>query len=413
MRLATYRSPGLVLTEHEFEVPLDHARPDGTRLTIFAREAVAIDREADELPWLVFLQGGPGFESPRPLGRRDPSWLERALADHRVLLLDQRGTGRSSPVADLAKMAPDAQADYLAHFRADAIVRDAELIRRELGIERWSVLGQSFGGFCVVTYLSLAPDGLAAAFITGGLPPLERPTDDVYRATYRRVLEKNGAYYARYPGDRDRVREILERLDEEDVRLPSGDRLTPRRFRQLGRELGVSVGFEKLHYLVELPFGSRAFLHDVDASFPFARNPLYAVIHEASYAPACATQWSAERVQPEEFADDPTLLTGEHVYPWMLEEYGALRPLAEAARILAEHEWPQLYDAAQLRANEVPAAAAIYAEDMYVERAYSEETAATIRGLRPWVTNEYEHDGLRADGARVLGRLLDLLEGRA
>jgi hypothetical protein len=97
----------------------------------------------------------------------------------------------------------------------------------------------------------------------------------------------------------------------------------------------------------------------------------------------------------------------------MLEEYGALRPLADAATVLADYEWPQLYDAERLRTNDVPAAAAVYAEDMYVERAYSEETAATIRGLRPWITNEYEHDGLRAEGERVLGRLLDLVRGRA
>jgi hypothetical protein len=35
-----------------------------------------------------------------------------------------------------------------------------------------------------------------------------------------------------------------------------------------------------------------------------------------------------------------------------------------------------------------------------------------IRGLRPWITNEYQHNGLRVDGARILGRLLDLARGR-
>ncbi|MBA2536886.1 MAG: alpha/beta fold hydrolase [Actinobacteria bacterium] len=411
MLVATHRTPDLVLSEHEFELPVDHERPAGPKLTVFAREVIARDRDRAELPWLVFLQGGPGHEAPRPTKPSDPSWLERALEDFRVLLLDQRGTGRSTPAGALSSMQPEAQAEYLTHFRADAIVRDAELIRRELEVERWTVLGQSFGGFCVVSYLSLAPDGLAAALLTGGLPPLERHPDEVYRATYGRVLKKNRAYYARYPEDKARVRDILDRLEAEEVRLPSGDRLTQRRFRQLGNVLGQGVGFEKLHYLAELPFGSPAFLQDIDAAFPFARHPLYAVIHEACYAPGCATRWSAERVFPEEFRDDPTLFTGEHVYPWMLEEYGALHPLAEAARILADHDWPPLYDPECLRANDVPAAAAIYTEDMYVERAFSEETAAAIRGLQPWVTDEYEHDGLRADGKRVLGRLLDLLRG--
>jgi hypothetical protein len=48
-----------------------------------------------------------------------------------------------------------------------------------------------------------------------------------------------------------------------------------------------------------------------------------------------------------------------------------------------------------------------------VERAFSEETAARIRGLRTWLTDEYEHNALRADGGRVLGRLIDLARGRA
>jgi pimeloyl-ACP methyl ester carboxylesterase len=380
---------------------------------VFAREVVAPGREQDDLPWLVFFQGGPGHEATRPLPPLKDTWIDRALQEFRVLLLDQRGTGRSTPVADLAAKTPEEQVAYLKHFRADSIVRDAELIRAELGVDRWSILGQSFGGFCVVSYLSLAPEGLSGAFVTGGLPPLERHPDDVYHATYRRVLDKLVAYYRRYPGDQDRVREIVERLDQEDVRLPSGDRLTSRRFRQLGQLLGMGDGHERLHYIVELPFGSPAFLHDVDRSYPFARNPLYAVIHEACYASGHATRWSADRVMPDEFREEPTLLTGEHIYPWMLEEYGALQPLAEAGQILADHEWPLLYDPDVLRENEVPAAAAIYSEDMYVEHAFSEETARDIRGLRTWVTNEFEHDGLRVAGARVLGRLLDLARGRA
>jgi pimeloyl-ACP methyl ester carboxylesterase len=413
MRVATHRAPNFVFTEHEFELPLDHAEPGGATITVFAREVVTTARERDGLPWLVFFQGGPGSEAPRLLKLIDETWWDRALKDYRLLLLDQRGTGRSTPVGSLPDMSPQEQAGYLKHFRADSIVRDAEAIRQELGVEKWSVLGQSFGGFCVVSYLSFAPEGLAEAFVTGGLPPLDLHPDDVYRRTYERVRAKNEAYYERYPEDRDRVRRIAERLEAEDVRLPTGDRLTVRRFRQLGSMLGMSYGAEQLHYILELPFGSPAFLHDAQDSMSFERNPIYAVIHEACYAPGVATNWSAERVFPDELRDDPTFLTGEHVYPWMFEDYGALRPLAEAAQILAEHEWPALYDPARLAGNEVPTAAAIYAEDMYVERELSEQTAARIRGLRSWITNEYEHDGLRANGQRVLGRLLDLVQGRA
>jgi pimeloyl-ACP methyl ester carboxylesterase len=406
------RVPGLVLTEHTFSVPVDHAVEGGERIEVFAREVAEPD--GLDKPLLVFLQGGPGFEAPRPTRHPSaPGWLDRALQDFRVLMLDQRGTGRSTPVGALPGLAPSEQAEYLTHFRADAIVRDAEHIRRELGVERWSILGQSFGGFCATTYLSLAPEGLREAFITGGLPPVGRPVDDVYATTYVRMLERNRRYYARYPGDRERVRALMARLADEDVRLPGGDRLTARRLRTVGDLLGMSDGLEQLHYLLDLPPDSPAFRHDVAGVMSFARNPLYAVIHEACYADGGATRWSAARLLPEAYADAPELLTGEHVFPWLFEDYGELAPLREAAELLAAHEWPRLHDADVLRANDVPVAAAIYTDDPYVERAFSEETAATIRGLRSWVTSEYEHNGLRADGARVLGRLIDMARGRA
>jgi pimeloyl-ACP methyl ester carboxylesterase len=405
-------TPGLVLAEHEFAIPLDHANPDGERITVFAREVA--DPAGADRPFLVYFQGGPGFESPRPTRHPSaPGWLDRALADFRVLLLDQRGTGRSSPIGALSGLTPREQADRLTHFRADAIVRDAEWIRREMDVERWSVLGQSFGGLCVTSYLSLAPDGLREAFITGGLPPLGPQIDEVYRATYARTLDRNRRYYERYPGDRARVRALHERLKTDDVLLPSGDRLTSRRLRQLGHVLGMSDGAEHLHYLLELPVDSPGFLHDVDAALSFARNPLYAILHEASWADGGSTRWAAQRLLPDAYHEVPELFTGEHVYPWMFEEYGVLAPLREAAEILAQHAWPALYDRERLGQNEVPAAAAIYAEDMYVERTFSEETAAHIRGLRPWITNELQHNGLRADGDRVLGRLIDMARGRA
>ncbi len=406
-----FAAPGLLLVEHSFEVPLDHRDQDGPGITVFAREVA--DPDGRDRPFLVFLQGGPGFEAPRPTrSPSSPGWLDAALSEFRVLMLDQRGTGRSAPIGALDGMTPREQAEFLSHFRADSIVRDAEHIRRQLGVDRWSVLGQSFGGFCVTTYLSLAPEGLREALITGGVPPVGRSIDEVYAKTYERVLERNHRYLTRYPGDRDRIHAIRDQLESGDARLPCGDRLTWRRFRQLGSMLGMSDGAENLHYLVELPRDSPAFLHDIENAVGFARNPIYAILHEACYADGGATHWSAERLLPEGL-DREDLLTGEHVYPWMFEEYGALAPLREAAELLARREWGPLYDRAALEANEVPAAAVIYSEDMYVEPEFSESAAREIGGLRTWVTNEYEHNGLRADGERILRRLLALARGRA
>jgi pimeloyl-ACP methyl ester carboxylesterase len=427
MRTRTHRIPGLVLTDHEFAVPLDYERPDGDKITVFAREAVAPGKEEDALPWLLFLQGGPGFPAMRPNGA--DGWLKRALKEFRVLLLDQRGTGLSTPMTHrtLAGLATaQQQAEYVRLFRADNIIRDAELIRRELiGADaRWSVLGQSFGGFCVTRYLSAAPEGLKEALLTGGLPPLASHADDIYRATYRRVLDKNRLYFERYPDDRTRAREIADYLQEHDVRLPAGDRLSPRRFQQLGIAFGASTGFEGVHYLLEtafVPGGGReinyTFLRAFEDRFAFETNPIYALLHEAEYCQEDASNWSAERIRGEypEFdpaSGGPVYFTGEMVYPWMFEEYAALRPLKEAADLLARWDgWPRLYDVAALRDNIAPCAAVAYYNDMYVERTFSEQTASDIGGLKLWVTSEYEHDGLRADGERIVERLLGMARG--
>jgi pimeloyl-ACP methyl ester carboxylesterase len=412
--VTSFRQPGTVLTDHVFAVPLDHGRPEGELIEVYAREVVASDKADAELPWLLFLQGGPGFGAQRPTGRE--GWLDRALSDYRVLLLDQRGTGRSSPVnrQTLARFGPKAQADYLTHFRADSIVLDAELIRRELsGDVPWSVLGQSFGGMCAVTYLSFAPHGIREAFITGGLPGLTVTAEDVYRHTYRTVIGKNAAHYERYPGDVEQAQRVASYLATHDVRRPDGGPLSVEAFQSVGAMLGRSDGSHALHYLLEDPFtGDETSLSDAF---------LYALLHEPSYAQGFATRWAAQRVRAEFGEFDPEqaiagtaalYFTGEMIYPWMIDADPVLRPLRETASILAERDdWPPLYDPTRLAANDVPVAAAVYYNDMYVDREFSIQTAQAIRGLRTWVTSEYEHDGLRVSNGAVLNHLIGMGRG--
>ncbi|WP_406276810.1 alpha/beta hydrolase [Streptomyces sp. NBC_00191] len=430
--MTSYRQPGIVLTDRHFTVPLDHADPAGEQLDLFGREVVASGRSGADLPWLVYLEGGPGFGARRFVGKQ--AWLGRAVQEYRVLLLDQRGTGRSTPLNRQTlplRGGPRAQADHLALFRADSIVRDCETIRPLLtGGAPWTVLGQSFGGFCATHYLSSAPEGLRTVLVTGGLPALDAGADDVYRAAYPRIQRKVEAHYARYPQDVRRARRIAEYLAEHKTELPGGYLLTPEAFQSLGILLGGGDGSHQLHYLLEDAFVrtgagyelSDAFQEAVLGTLSYAGHPLYAVLHEAIYAQgAGSTAWAAERVRAEfpQFdvataleGDAPLLFTGESVHPWHFEVDPALRPLRESAGLLAARtDWTPLYDPARLAANQVPVAAAVYHDDMYVDTEHSLRTARTIRGLRTWVTDEYEHDGVRASGQRVLDRLLSLAHG--
>ncbi|GAA3619096.1 hypothetical protein GCM10022236_21700 [Microlunatus ginsengisoli] len=241
--------PGLVTVDHTLSLPLNHADAGGERIEVFAREVAAPDGR--DRPFLVYLQGGPGHEAPRPTGvPAAPSWLPRALRDFRVLMLDQRGTGRSTPYG-APGADPAADAERLTHFRADAIVRDAESFREHLGADRWSLLGQSFGGFCSLHYLGVAPDSLREVLFTGGLPPVGRPADDVYATTYAAMRRLNQRYHRRFPQDRERLARLLDGCDAGDVRDPQGNPISRRLIRTIGHVLGMDGGAETLHYLLE------------------------------------------------------------------------------------------------------------------------------------------------------------------
>lgn len=422
--------------EHYFTVPLDHfasedhalagGQPRGETITVFAREYVSAahsEEAAARLPWLLFLQGGPGGRGNRwgSLG----GWSKAAAQDFRILMLDQRGTGLSSPIDRNTlpgRGSAAEQAAYLEHFRADSIVADAEVIRHALESPPWTIYGQSYGGFCALTYLSFAPEGLREVMVTGGLAPLTGSADDVYRATYQRVAARNDEYFRWYPEDRNVVERIARHLRSTPEFLPDGGPLTVERFQMAGAFLGGNTRVDSLHYLLEDAFvdtaaGPRlsdAFLEQLQGVISRRSNPLYALMHESIYGQGQATDWSAWRMLGENpwFRPDadPLLLTGEMVYPWYFEQDPALRPLREVAELLAgKQDWKKLYDARVLARNTVPVAAAVYSDDIYVDRELSLRTAAAVRGLQVWETADFHHDGIADDGERIFARLLGMV----
>lgn len=440
-----YSVPGLRLRDHRFTVPLDYSlhQLSSPKISLFAREVVAVGKEDQSQEYLIYLQGGPGFECSRPT--EASGWISKACEEHRVILMDQRGTGLSTPLTPSSMMqmkSAEDLANYLQHFRADNIVNDAEFIRKHLvpNAGPWTVLGQSYGGFCAVTYLSFAPQGLKQVLLTGGTPPLGGgcTADAVYRACYEAIVLQNEKYYKRFPQDIEIVRDVVNYLSECEgggVPLPSGGILTPRGLQTLGLSgLGGSTGFERMHYMFERVWDpvivpgaqkriSYYFLNAFDNWLDFDTNPLYALMHESIYCQGASSRWSAHRISAENDSKfdalkaakegRPILFTGEMIFPWMFDEIHALRQFKVVAHLLAEKEdWPPLYDIAILNNNKVPVAAAVYYEDAYVNFKVAKETASEIAEIRLWVTNEYMHSGLRDGGAHVLDHLLGMLNGK-
>ncbi len=98
---------------------------------------------------VVFLHGGPGSgcgSDPRRFF--DPERF-------RVVLFDQRGAGRSTPIAETA-------GNTTQH-----LVADIEALRRHLGIERWIVFGGSWGSTLALAYAEAHPERVAALVLRG------------------------------------------------------------------------------------------------------------------------------------------------------------------------------------------------------------------------------------------------------
>jgi proline iminopeptidase len=102
---------------------------------------------------ILFLAGGPGSESTYmlPIVRE----LEKA---YQVILLDQRGTGKSR----LEKV--DASTITLAKY-----IADVETLRAHLGLDRWILLGHSWGGLLALAVAAEHPDPVAGMILVGSV----------------------------------------------------------------------------------------------------------------------------------------------------------------------------------------------------------------------------------------------------
>lgn len=473
--LARYHLPRLYVEDHSIEVPLDWRgttparlagcegdapsseilaesaaeKPDpaleGRSLSLFYRVACAPEGVGRDLPYLVYLQGGPGGAGPRLTSPTSDGWVAEAARHFRVVLPDQRGTGRSSRVdgSTIAREGDSAsQARFLKRLLADSIVRDFEYLRlSELGGTRWVTLGQSYGGFLTLTYLSTFPGAARASFTCGGIPHVPASADEVYAHTFGRMAAKTSLLYERYPDDERRLALLADRLATgEKVALPDGSLMTVRRLQALGQGLGMKPGHERLHNLLDVAFAagdgsadaalaaaggdsgavevSDAFLAGAWSATNVRSNPLYWVLQELIYADGemeRPVSWAAERawLSRPEFAVDarPLTLTGEACFPWMFEEMPELRPFAGAMdALMRDTSFGRLYDERQLAANETPLQAAVYFDDLYVDSGLQLDTLSRVGASRAWVTNEFEHDGLHGD--RVFKHLLALARDR-
>jgi pimeloyl-ACP methyl ester carboxylesterase len=271
-------------------VPRDHAHPDGPTFAL-AVIVVASARQPALPDPVVYISGGPGapltiyagFQARHPYA-----------ADRDLVLVDQRGMGRSEPhlcpdlqsslvTAMLAVVAAPTSAalaaDRAVHaacrdkllgsgidpntFGTAATVEDYEWVRRALGVARWNVVGESYGTTVAMTLLARHPDGIRSAVLDSLNPP------DAFfgMAWSMRVTQAREAFLAAcqadpacggsYPGLPSSYQLALARLQQEpsfvllppELHVPDNRvRLTPSLFEEV---VGRLVYYPPTH--AELP----------------------------------------------------------------------------------------------------------------------------------------------------------------
>ena len=269
-------------------VPRDHAHPDGPTFAL-AVVVIASDQQPALSDPVVYISGGPGapltiyagFQARHPYA-----------ADRDLVLVDQRGMGRSEP-----RLCPDLQsrlvtamlavvaeptpatlaADRAVHaacrdellgrgidpdsFGTAATVEDYEWVRHALGVARWNVVGESYGTTVAMTLLARHPDSIRSAVLDSLNPP------DVFFGMpwSMRVAQAREAFLAachadrtaEHPTDSQLYQQAFARLEQDapfvplpqDLRVPGNRvRLTPSLFEEV---VGRLVYYPPTH--AELP----------------------------------------------------------------------------------------------------------------------------------------------------------------
>lgn len=237
-------------------VPRDYARP-GAGTYKLAVVVIQSARQPAPPDPVAYISGGPGG----PLTVYAAYQAEHPLAAGRdIVLLDQRGTGRSEPAlcpslddrfadalaaaaADPAGEAPRralfaacrtealAQGIDLTGFGTAVTVEDFDRVRRALGIARWNVFGVSYGTTVAMTLMARHPDTVRAAVLDSINPP-----DPVLPPWSVNVADATAAFLAScaeqpscrapYPDLPGLYRDTVDRLRESPLPLPDGAWMT-------------------------------------------------------------------------------------------------------------------------------------------------------------------------------------------
>ena len=180
------------------EVPENRAEPNGRKIKLFVALLPANTLSPEPDP-LVILAGGPGQAASQlaPFAAQ----LNAVRRTRDIVLVDQRGTGRSAAL-ECAALMPDPRDAFetdplpkaktcaaelkakgidAAQYTTSAWIADLDAVREALGYPRLNLWGGSYGSRAALEYLRRHPDRVRSVILDGVVPPAMKVTLDVWR----------------------------------------------------------------------------------------------------------------------------------------------------------------------------------------------------------------------------------------
>lgn len=241
------------------EVPEDRSKPDGKKLAISVTLLRAQNPQSVYAP-IFHLDGGPGASAIKQFGQ---IWYPAYAAlrrDHDIVLMDQRGTGKSSPLQctefteaafeDINKApTPDAEiADSVgrlkaclarlstltdpANYTTNNLADDIDAVREALGYQKINLFGSSYGTWLAQIYLARHGERVNAAVLEGVVGPWNAPFLNAgpgYEAALNKVLalcKADAACNSMYPDLPGLLQKALDRIKDQPAQTSGVSSLT-------------------------------------------------------------------------------------------------------------------------------------------------------------------------------------------
>ncbi|MGB1263448.1 MAG: alpha/beta fold hydrolase [Cognaticolwellia sp.] len=174
-----------------YTTPENYAKPDGEKIDINFVVLPAIDNSKEKLP-LMFLAGGPG-QAASELAVQIYTGFNEIRKTRDLLLIDQRGTGKSQPLqcletleldpyisipedfdlADVEQCLTELKGD-LSQYNSENAIRDFDAVRAALGHQQVHIYGGSYGTRAGLVYMRMFPESLKSV-VLDSVGPIEVP----------------------------------------------------------------------------------------------------------------------------------------------------------------------------------------------------------------------------------------------